>query len=111
MLGIVNCIKKKLSKKSYPQISDEKNIIQKFYPKMFLSKMYATYSMSLYIITLTWTVIQYLPFYLLYCVQVLNWNCTRKKETCVKIFQRFPPEEVNHKGFEKDISPFLHFLI
>ena len=34
----VNFIKKKLSKKSYPQISEVKNIIQKSYPKTFLSK-------------------------------------------------------------------------
>ena len=41
-------IQKKLTKKSYPKISHIKNFIQKFYPKMFLSKIYVTYSMSLY---------------------------------------------------------------
>ena len=46
---------KKVIQKSNPQISDVKNIIQKFYQKMFLSKMYATYSASLYIINFsTW---------------------------------------------------------
>ena len=37
--GIVNFIQKNLSKKSYPQISHVKNIIQKFYPNFFLSKI------------------------------------------------------------------------
>ena len=34
---------KKLSKKSYPQISDVKNFIQKSYPKTFLSKQTPLY--------------------------------------------------------------------
>ena len=41
---------KKLSKKSYPQISDVKNFIEKFYPKFVLSQMYTTYSTSLYML-------------------------------------------------------------
>ena len=36
-------IQKKLTKKSYPKISHIKNFIQKFYPKMFLSKIYVTF--------------------------------------------------------------------
>ena len=36
--GIVSFIQKELSKKSYPQISHVKNIIQKSYPKNILSK-------------------------------------------------------------------------
>ena len=41
--SIVNFIQK-----NYPQISHVKNFIQKFYPKFVLSKMYMTYSTSLY---------------------------------------------------------------
>ena len=37
-LGMVNFIQKKLSKKSYPQISDVNNFIQKFYPNLFYPK-------------------------------------------------------------------------
>ena len=37
-ISIVSFIQKELSKKSYPQISHVKNIIQKSYPKNILSK-------------------------------------------------------------------------
>ena len=46
----VNFIQKKLSKKSYPQISDVKNITQKSYPKLFVYKytpLYNYYSLAL----------------------------------------------------------------
>ena len=66
-LSGVNFIKKKLSKKSYPQVSDIKNIIQKFYPKKSLSKIYATYSTSLYVTNCyTW----------LYII-ISRWKCTQ----------------------------------
>ena len=49
--GVVSiAVLKILSKKSYLQISEVKNIIQKFCPKLFLSKIYVTFSTSLYII-------------------------------------------------------------
>ena len=38
----------KVIQKSYPKISHIKIFIQKFYPIDFLSKMYVTYSTSLY---------------------------------------------------------------
>ena len=47
LCNIISFIQKELSKKSYPKISHLENFSQKFYPN-FLSKMYVTFSTSLY---------------------------------------------------------------